>query len=125
MDTQPPSPAERAERKRNMLAEKMAALGFEPGQIDILNKLNAQREAWGPQAYEYVNERVMQWYKDLPQKHPDAYEHALVHAMYGSTAFQGVTKFDLPGEDSVLKFADLLESEMKEKHLLPTQARGA
>lgn len=109
--------AERAARKEAMVAEKLTALGFTPEQIETVASLNRRRAAWvaagGLPVAEFLNHRVNEWAENMKRKNPNAYHSALFHAMYGSTAFEGVDQFDLPGEDSVLAFADTLEEEIK------------
>ncbi len=74
----------------------------EQAAIDAVKK---QRLAWFQEGInDKVNDAIVDWFKEMEEKHPDIRDYLLVHALIGSTPAPGVTKLDLPGEDSVQRF---------------------
>lgn len=70
-----------------------------------IENIKRQRLEWFQEGInDEANEAIVDWFNDTKEKHPDIRDYLLVHALIGSTPAPGVTKLDLPGEDSVQAF---------------------
>ena len=79
-----------------------------------LRLLKEERLKWFTSSVrDEANTAIVEWFNKIKEKYPDPREYILVHALIGSTPAEGVTKFDLPGEDSVLLFAKSLTEALR------------
>lgn len=80
----------------------------------IIDALQEQRKEWysNDNKIHGVHQTIVDWCRAIEEKYPDAREYTLFHTLIGSTPPPGLTKFDLPGDDSVMKFADSLSKNL-------------
>lgn len=82
-------------------------------ETNTINHIKGKRLEWFKSGInDEANEAIVDWFKKTKEKYPDIRDYLLVHALIGSTSGPGVTKFDLPGEDSVQLFVKSLSEKL-------------
>jgi len=90
---------ESQEKKIDILKTKM---------FDFLHILHSKKDAAGLDEF---LQRQVEFVDNLKKKYSDYEKYRLYHLLIGSTPWEDCPKFDFPGEDSIEKLINSLETE--------------